>query len=157
MPAEENKRSKRSYSWLELYEAKTSDQPIRTTSERPRGRPPRVLAAKKRSVYLTSGEEEAINRWQSIFSELFGRKVALGETAGILARICADRFDILSDGESTGEHAGIDRSAGRGRERPEAEPVQGPRGIRWVLLDPLIRVLFGDFYSVDLMYPIIRI
>src|SRR5512133_2630500 len=99
MPAEENKRTKRSYSWLELYEAKTSDQPIRTTSERPRGRPPRVLAAKKRSVYLTSGEEETINRWQSLFSELFGRKVALGETTGILARICADRYDLLTGGD----------------------------------------------------------
>jgi len=97
MPAEGNKRAKRSYSWLELYEAKSSDQPIRTTSERPRGRPPRVLAAKKRAVYLTSGEEEAITRWQAIFSELFGRKVALGETTGILARICADRFDLLSE------------------------------------------------------------
>jgi hypothetical protein len=65
-----------------------------------------VTPRKATVFHLTDGERAEINDWQDRISPLLGRKVSLGETAGILARICSARlphvngdlaFDNLSD------------------------------------------------------------
>lgn len=89
--------------WVQLYEARRASPPSRT---RTRGRPARVTPRKATVVHLTDGERVEIDSWQKRISPLLGRKVSLGETAGILARICSARlpringdlsFDTLSD------------------------------------------------------------
>jgi hypothetical protein len=89
--------------WVLLYEARRLSPPTRTRS---RGRPPRVTPRKATVIHLTDGERSEIDDWQDRISPLLGRKVSLGETAGILARICSARlpringdisFDNLSD------------------------------------------------------------
>ena len=89
--------------WVQLYEARRASPPSRTRS---RGRPARVTPRKATVVHLTDGERVEIDSWQKRISPLLGRKVSLGETAGILARICSARlpringdlsFDTLSD------------------------------------------------------------
>lgn len=89
--------------WVQLYEARRASTPSRTRS---RGRPARVTPRKATVVHLTDGERSEIDSWQKRISPLLGRKVSLGETAGILARICSARlpringdlsFNTLSD------------------------------------------------------------
>ncbi len=75
--------------WVQLYEARRASIPSRTRS---RGRPPRVTPRKATVVHLTDGERSEIDVWQKRISPLLGRKVSLGETAGILARICSARL-----------------------------------------------------------------
>lgn len=82
--------------WVQLYEARRLMPPTRTRS---RGRPPRVTPRKATVVHLTDGERAEINAWQARISPLLGRKVSLGETAGILARICSARLPKVTDGE----------------------------------------------------------
>ena len=79
--------------WVQLYEARRRSPPPRV---RPRGRPRRVIPRKGTIFYLAEGEHEEIHAWQTRFSDLLGRKVSLGETAGIMARICSARFSSLA-------------------------------------------------------------
>lgn len=90
------KRGERTYSWLELYEAKSSEAQAKVPSEKPRGRPRRTMVTKKHTVYLTAQEWEMVGKWQEILSGLMRRQVSTGETAGILARIIDERYDVLS-------------------------------------------------------------
>jgi hypothetical protein len=46
---------------------------------------------------LTEGERREIDAWQVRISPLLGRKVSLGETAGILARICSARLPLVRE------------------------------------------------------------
>ena len=78
--------------WVQLYEARRPTPLVRT---RPRGRPPRVAPRKSTVFHLTDGERREINAWQKQLSPLLGRKVSLGETAGILARICSARLPLV--------------------------------------------------------------
>lgn len=78
--------------WVQLYEARRPMSLIRT---RPRGRPPRVAPRKATVFHLTDGERREVIAWQKRLSALLGRKVSLGETAGILARICSARLPTL--------------------------------------------------------------
>lgn len=82
--------------WVQLYEARRLMPPTRTRS---RGRPPRVTPRKATVVHLTDGERSEIDAWQDRISSLLGRKVSLGETAGILARICSARLPEVDHGE----------------------------------------------------------
>jgi hypothetical protein len=75
--------------WVLLYEARRPTPMARTRS---RGRPPRVTPRKATVVHLTDGERMELNTWQERLSPLLGRKISLGETAGILARICSARL-----------------------------------------------------------------
>lgn len=75
--------------WVQLYEARRPAPPPRT---RPRGRPPRVTPRHRTTFHLTNGEHSELASWQERLSALLGRKVSLGETAGILARICGARL-----------------------------------------------------------------
>lgn len=79
--------------WVQLYEARRPRPPQRT---RPRGRPPRVTPRKATVFHLTDGERKEIDAWQERLSPLLGRKVSLGETAGILARIASARLNETS-------------------------------------------------------------
>ena len=79
--------------WVLLYEARRASPPSRTRS---RGRPPRVTPRKATVVHLTDGERAEIDDWQDRISPLLGRKVSLGETAGILARICSARLPLIN-------------------------------------------------------------
>lgn len=75
--------------WVLLYEAR---RPTPMTRMRSRGRPPRVTPRKATLIHLTDGERIEMNAWQERLSPLLGRKISLGETAGILARICSARL-----------------------------------------------------------------
>lgn len=81
--------------WVLLYEARRPTPIART---RPRGRPPRVTPRKATVVHLTDGERMEIDTWQERLSPLLGRKISLGETAGILARICSARLPKVENG-----------------------------------------------------------
>jgi hypothetical protein len=48
---------------------------------------------------LSDGERGDILNWQDRFSAVLKRNVSLGETAGILARICSERLDSLDTKE----------------------------------------------------------
>ena len=82
--------------WVQLYEARRPTSLIRT---RPRGRPPRVAPRNATVFHLTDGERREIRSWQERLSLLLGRKVSMGETAGILARICSARLPLISQQE----------------------------------------------------------
>lgn len=81
--------------WVLLYEAR---RPTPISRTRPRGRPPRVTPRKATVVHLTDGERMEIDSWQERLSPLLGRKISLGETAGILARICSARLPKVENG-----------------------------------------------------------
>jgi hypothetical protein len=81
--------------WVLLYEAR---RPAPIARTRPRGRPPRVTPRKATVVHLTDGERMEIDTWQERLSPLLGRKISLGETAGILARICSARLPKVENG-----------------------------------------------------------
>jgi hypothetical protein len=81
--------------WVLLYEAR---RPTPITRTRPRGRPPRVTPRKATVFHLTDGERIEIDTWQERLSPLLGRKISLGETAGILARICSARLPKVDNG-----------------------------------------------------------
>jgi hypothetical protein len=46
---------------------------------------------------LSQGETAELKVWQDRFSELLGRKISIGETVGILARICTTRLSRLPE------------------------------------------------------------
>ena len=79
--------------WVQLYEARRASPP---SSTRSRGRSARVTPRKSTVVHLTDGERVEIDLWQERLSPLLGRKVSLGETAGILARICSARLPHIN-------------------------------------------------------------
>ena len=85
--------------WVQLYEARRRAPPPRI---RPRGRPPMTVPRKSTHIRLSDGERVDILKWQERFSSVLKRNVSLGETAGILARICSDRFVSLSLEEPSG-------------------------------------------------------
>jgi hypothetical protein len=80
--------------WVQLYEARRPTPPART---RPRGRPPRIAPRKATVFHLTEGERRELDAWQVRISPLLGRKASLGETAGILARICSARLPLVRE------------------------------------------------------------
>jgi len=82
--------------WVQLYEARRIfDQP----QSRPPGRPPSVVPRVKVGLTLSKGEIRELEEWQERFSDLLGRKVSIGETVGILSRICTARLAYLGGPE----------------------------------------------------------
>ncbi|MEI8132245.1 MAG: hypothetical protein WCG34_07420 [Leptolinea sp.] len=79
--------------WLQLYDARTSQTP----EARPVGRPPAPVPRYKVGLTLSQGETAELKVWQDRFSELVGRKLSIGETIGILARICSTRLSRLPE------------------------------------------------------------
>lgn len=82
--------------WVQLYEARRIfDQP----QSRPPGRPPSVVPRTKVGLTLSKGEIRELEEWQERLSNLLGRKVSIGETVGILSRICTARLAHLGGPE----------------------------------------------------------
>jgi len=79
--------------WIQLYEARrvTAEAPARTP-----GRPPAPIPRRKVGLTLSQGEIHELEVWQDRFSKLLGRKASIGETAGILTRVCTARFDSIA-------------------------------------------------------------
>ena len=88
-----NSNSSRS-AWVQLYEARSV--PSEPESRSP-GRPHGIVPRHKVGITLSQGEITEIERWQERFSKLMGRKVSVGETVGILARICSSRLASLGE------------------------------------------------------------
>jgi hypothetical protein len=81
-----------SNAWVQLYEARRM---INEPQARPPGRPPSIVPRTKVGLTLTKGEVIELEEWQERFSTLLGRKVSVGETVGILSRICTARLDQI--------------------------------------------------------------
>ena len=82
-----------SNAWVQLYQARriTSDP-----QSRPPGRPPSLVPRHKVGLTLSKGEIAELTKWENRFSKMLNRKVSLGETVGILARICSTRLQQVS-------------------------------------------------------------
>ncbi len=80
--------------WVQLYEARRISGPIEQKSP---GRPASVVPRKKVGLTLSQGEITELDHWQTRLTALLGRKVSVGETVGILTRICTSRFNRVSE------------------------------------------------------------
>ncbi len=83
-----------SNAWVQLYQARriTSDP-----QSRPPGRPPSLVPRHKVGLTLSKGEMAELAKWQKRISKMLNRKVSLGETVGILSRICSARLSLVPD------------------------------------------------------------
>ncbi len=81
-----------SNAWVQLYEARRM---INEPQARPPGRPPSIVPRTKVGLTLTKGEVSELEEWQERFSGLLSRKVSIGETVGILSRICTARLEQI--------------------------------------------------------------
>ena len=86
--------------WVQLYEARRAVGKVKTRSP---GRPPSPIPRRKVGLTLSQGEITELEHWQERFSKMLTRKVSMGETVGILTRICAARLGSLpiANGEVT--------------------------------------------------------
>lgn len=80
--------------WVQLYEARRISGPV---VQKTPGRPASVVPRKKVGITLSQGEINELDTWQKRLSTLLGRKVSVGETVGILTRICSVRFTRVSE------------------------------------------------------------
>lgn len=78
--------------WVQLYEARRA---VGTITTRSPGRPPSSIPRHKVGITLSQGETTELEAWQERFSNLLGRKVSMGETIGILTRICTARLNNM--------------------------------------------------------------
>lgn len=78
--------------WVQLYEARSraAELDVRTP-----GRPPSPIPRRKTGLTLSQGEIHELENWQERLSVILRRKVSIGETVGILVRICTGRFSRL--------------------------------------------------------------
>jgi hypothetical protein len=79
--------------WVQLYEARRA---VGTVKTRAPGRPPSPVPRRKIGLTLSQGEISELENWQERFTKLLGRQVSLGETVGILTRICSARLSSLA-------------------------------------------------------------
>lgn len=86
--------SQTSNAWVQLYEARRQ---VNEPQARPVGRPPSMVPRTKVGLTLTRGEISELEEWQERLTTLLGRKVSIGETVGILSRICTARLDQLPE------------------------------------------------------------
>lgn len=84
--------------WVQLYEARRAVGNVTTRSP---GRPPAPVPRRKVGLTLSQGEITEIENWQERFNHLLGRKVSMGETVGILTRICTARLGTVSANGTT--------------------------------------------------------
>lgn len=87
--------TRRTYAWVRLYETGQAQANLRPSTGLSPGRPPRTVPTRRTSVTFTTGDETAVTDWQARFTRLLGRKPSIGETMGILARVCAERLQVL--------------------------------------------------------------
>lgn len=79
--------------WVQLYEARSTQV---NPEARPPGRPPAPIPRHKVGFTLSQGEITELEGWQERISNLLGRKVSIGETIGILTRVCTARLARVS-------------------------------------------------------------
>ncbi|NPV87107.1 MAG: hypothetical protein HPY45_14000 [Anaerolineae bacterium] len=97
--------------WVQLYEARRPSGEVKTRTP---GRPPAPVPRRKIGLTLSQGEIHELEQWQERFSSLLRRKVSLGETAGILARVCSARLEYITNGKNQENLADlVDRMIGR--------------------------------------------
>lgn len=94
MPKTTPKKKEPVSAWLQLYIAQKTRTPSGKPTIRP-GRPGRVVAWADLHMEMPQGDLKQVRDWQKRFDVLLNRKVSLGETVGLLARICTARFDVL--------------------------------------------------------------
>lgn len=81
-----------SNAWVQLYQARriTADP-----QSRPPGRPPSLVPRHKVGLTLSKGEMAELTKWQKRLTKMLGRKISLGETVGIISRICSARLQMV--------------------------------------------------------------
>jgi hypothetical protein len=84
--------------WVQLYEARRMSMDLEV---RIPGRPPGPIPRRKVGMTLSQGEISELEVWQDRFSSLLHRKVSVGETVGLLARICTTRYASLPNRQET--------------------------------------------------------
>jgi hypothetical protein len=83
--------------WVQLYEARNIPIEVQTRSP---GRPPGPVPRRKVGMTLSQGEISEIEVWQDRLSGLLHRKISIGETVGLLARLSTARFAAISSRQS---------------------------------------------------------
>lgn len=83
-----------SNAWVQLYEARRQ---VNEPQARPVGRPPSIVPRTKVGLTLSKGETSELEEWQERLTTLIGRKVSIGETVGILSRICSARLEQMPE------------------------------------------------------------
>ena len=80
--------------WVQLYEAR---RPVEPVNPRLPGRPSATIPRHKVGLTLSQAEITEIDSWQKRLSGLMGRKISVGETVGILTRICSARLERIAE------------------------------------------------------------
>ena len=80
--------------WVQLYEARRATAEVKTRTP---GRPTSAVPRKKVGLTLSQGEIHELDEWKGRLSTLMRRQVSLGETVGILTRLCSARLSRLED------------------------------------------------------------
>ena len=80
--------------WVQLYEARQAGIEIES---RPPGRPPSLIPRRKVGMTLSQGEVNELSAIQEKLSRIMNRKVSVGETVGIMTRICTARISRISE------------------------------------------------------------
>lgn len=84
--------------WVQLYEARKGMIEVETRSP---GRPPAPIPRRKVGMTLSQGEISELQVWQKRLSGFLNRKVSVGETVGILTRICSGRLERFENKPET--------------------------------------------------------
>jgi hypothetical protein len=95
MTDKKNSNPPRRSAWLELYTVQKS-RATRPAPATERGRPRRITSLKPLHTTISESDEDLLSKWRERFFKLTGKKVTLGEIAGLLARICDDRLEALA-------------------------------------------------------------
>jgi hypothetical protein len=90
--------------WVQLYEARRVNEPV---SARLPGRPPGPIPRQKVGVTLSQAEIQELEAWQNRLSTLLRRKISVGETVGILSRICTNRFERIAEFDESDDLADL--------------------------------------------------
>jgi len=83
------------FPWTDLIRIRATKVHNQPEPRQTPGRPPMQFQFKKVTTNMTSGDKQALSDWQVRLRPILQRKPSLGETAGILARICEERLNQL--------------------------------------------------------------
>jgi len=101
MAEKTNSTAPRQAAWLELYTVQKSRAPQKAPVTE-RGRPRRIATLKSIHTSIAESDEALLAKWQKRFLKLAGRNLTLGEVAGLLARICDERFLVVAGQDEIG-------------------------------------------------------
>jgi len=89
-----DKQTSNKSAWVQLYEARQAGIEVELRSP---GRPPSLIPRRKVGMTLSQGEANEIHELQNRLSNILGRKVSVGETVGIMTRMCNARVTKISE------------------------------------------------------------